>query len=307
MRGKPLQRGQGLAELAGRQHGIVSIRQLRQRLGYSQAAVERLAGAGHLHRVYHGVYAVGHTDLSLHGRCLAAVLTCGAGALLSHYSAAWLWGLTPTQPIPVHVTTPIPRGRRAPIRIHRSSTLTAADRALSEGIPVTSVARTLLDQAALVPGRNLRRLLKRAEERKLFGLAAVHDVLGRNRGHRGSKRLRQAIALYEPSPFTRSEFEAIFFEAVLAAGLPRPNVNFNLAGMEVDLYWPGHRFVVELDLYETHGTRGSFEDDRLRQEDLLLEGVGMTRVTGPRFEREPDAVLARVARLLAEREPGRRS
>lgn len=307
MRGKPLQRGLGVAELAGRQHGIVSIRQLRQRLGYSQATVERLAGAGHLHRLYHGVYAVGHTDLSLHGRCLAAVLASGRGALLSHYSAAWLWGLTPTQPIPVHVTTPTPRGKRAPIRIHRSSTLTDADRGLREGIPVTAVARTLLDQAALVSARNLRRVLKRSEERKLFDLAALHDVLERNRGHRGARRLRRAIALYEPPPFTRSQFELDFFEAVLAAQLPRPNVNFNFAGMEVDLFWPEHRFVVELDLYETHGTRDSFEDDRLRQEDLLLEGVEMTRVTGPRFEREPDAVLARVARLLAEREPGRRS
>ncbi|MDX6626230.1 MAG: hypothetical protein QOE56_1219 [Solirubrobacterales bacterium] len=305
MRGKALQRGQGLAELAARQHGVVSIRQLRGPLGYSQAAVERLAGAGHLHRLSHGVYAVGHTDLSLHGCCLAAVLTCGAGALLSHYSAAWLWGLTPTQPIPVHVTTPIPRGRRAPIRIHRSSTLTAADRALSEGIPVTSVARTLLDQAALVSASNMRRLLKRSEEHKLFDLAAVHDVLGRNRGHRGARRLRRAIQLYEPPPFTRSQFELLFFDAVLAARLPRPRVNFNLAGMEVDLYWPDHRFVVELDLYETHGTRDSFEGDRLRQEDLLLEGIGMTRVTGPRFEREPDVVLARIARLLAERVPGR--
>jgi very-short-patch-repair endonuclease len=168
------------------------------------------------------------------------------------------------------------------------------------------VARTLLDQAALVSARNLRRLLKRSEERKLFDLAAVHDVLARNRGHRGARRLRRAIQLYEPPPFTRSEFEAAFYEALIAARLPRPHVNFNLAGMEVDLYWPKHRFVVELDLYETHGTRHSFEDDRLRQEDLLLEGIGMTRVTGPRFAREADAVLARISRLLAEREPGRR-
>ncbi|HEV7564205.1 MAG TPA: hypothetical protein VGO24_11970 [Solirubrobacterales bacterium] len=179
---------------------------------------------------------MGHTELSLHGRCLAAVLACGAGALLGHYSAAWLWGLTATQPIPVHVTTPIPRGRRAPIRIHRSSTLTAADRAPSEGIPVTSVARTLLDQAPLVSGRKLRRLLQHSEERKLFDLAAVDDVLARNRGHQGAKRLRRAIQLYEPPPFTRSELEAAFYEALIAARLPRPRVNCNLAGMEVDLH-----------------------------------------------------------------------
>jgi predicted transcriptional regulator of viral defense system len=148
-----------------------------------------------LHRLYQGVYAVGHTDLSLHGRCLAAVLASGPSALLSHYSAAWLWGLTTTQPVPIYVTAPTPRGRRAPLHLHRSSTLTGADRRLHEGIPVTSVARTLLDQAAAVSARNLRRLLKRSEERKLFDLAAVDDVLDRNRGHRGNKNLRLAIAL----------------------------------------------------------------------------------------------------------------
>jgi hypothetical protein len=296
------QRGERLPELAKRQHGVVSIRQLNY-LGYDKDRVAREVGAGWLHRLYTGVYAVGHTDLSLHSRCLAAVLASGPGALLSHYSATWLWKLSPTQPVPIHVTTPIPRGRRAPIHIHRSSTLVEADRGLEQGIPVTSVPRTLLDQAALVRQRDLRRLLKRAEEGRLFDLAAVHDVLGRNRGHRGARRLRNAIRGYEPPPFTRSDFELAFFEAVVAAGLPRPGVNLNVAGMEVDLYWPDHRFVVELDVFETHGTRDSFEEDRLRQENLLLEGIGMTRVTGPRFAREPQVVLARLARLLADRAP----
>jgi very-short-patch-repair endonuclease len=271
------------------------------RLGYDNDTVAGAKSDAWLHRLYQGVYAVGHTDLSLHGRCLAAVLACGPRALLSHYSAAWLWGLTPTKPIPIHVTSPSPRKRRAPIRLHRSSTLIDADCDLRDGIPVTSVARTLLDQAGLVQPRGLRRLLKRSEELKLFDLTAVDDVLIRNRGHRGAKALRRAIQLYEPPPFTRSEFEAAFYEAVIAAGLPTPRVNYNVLGMEVDLFWPRQRFVVELDLYETHGTRDSFEDDRLRQEDLLLEGIGMTRVTGPRFEREAATVLARIARLLSER------
>lgn len=101
---------------------------------------------------------------------------------------------------------------------------------------MTSVARTLLDQAALVDERRLRKLLKRAEELKLFDLGAVWDVLERNKGHHGHKRLRRALALYEPPPFTRSEFELRFYEAVLADGLPTPRVNFNVAGMELDLY-----------------------------------------------------------------------
>lgn len=287
--------------MARRQHGVVSIRQLRNRLGFSYDAVRWLVAAGRLHRLYRGVFAVGHTDLSLHGHCLAAVLACGPGALLSHYSASWLWGLASTSPVPVHVTTPRQRAGRLPIRIHRSRTLAAADSALEENIPVTSVARTLLDQAALVDGRRLRRLLRRAEERRIFDLAAVHDALARNRGHRGRKPLTLALEIYEPPPFTRSEFEARFYEAVLAEGLPTPRVNFNVAGMEVDLFWPEHRLAVELDFFETHGTRASFEEDRLRRERLLLEGIEVVNVTGPRFAREPDVALARLRRLLAVR------
>lgn len=281
----------------------MSIRQLTGRLGYSRSAVKRAVAAGRLHPLYRGVFAVGRTDLSLHGQCLAAVLACGPRSLLSHYSAAWLWGLSPTQPVPIHVTTPVARSIRPPIRLHLSRTLSDADRRLQDNVPLTSVARTLLDQAALLSDHWLRRLLKRSEELELFDLAAVHDVLERNRGHRGTARLRLALALYEPLPFTRSEFEALVFESIVAAGLPVPRVNFNVAGMELDLYWPDHRFAVELDLYETHGTRESFEEDRLRRENLLLEGIGMTSVTGQRFAREPEAVLARLRRLLAERGP----
>src|SRR5690349_15554458 len=167
MRTKPLPRGQELAAIARKQHGVISIRQLR-RLGYSQSAVHRAAVSGRLHRLHHGVYAVGHTNLSLQGRCLAGVLASGPGALLSHYSAGWLLGLIPSRPIPVHVTTPVPRRRRGLIRIHHSRTLVDADRTLEQGIPVTSVARTALDLAAVARFRSLRRLVRRSEELRVF-------------------------------------------------------------------------------------------------------------------------------------------
>ncbi len=292
-----------LAALAKKQHGVASVRQLEGPLGYSRSAISRARKAGRLHRLYRGVYAVGHTDLSLQGECLAAVLASGPKSLLSHYSAAWLWALSSARPIPIHVTSPNPRSRRPPIRLHHASTLTAAERALHEGIPVTSVARTLLDQAAVLDERRLRKLLQRSEEGKRFDLAAVHDVLERNKGHRGFRPLHGALAIYEPPPFTRSDFELGFYEAVVAAGLQTPRVNFNVAGMELDVYWPDHRLAVELDLYETHGTRHSFEEDRIRREELLLVGVEVMNVTGTRFAREPDVVLRRLRALLAERGP----
>jgi hypothetical protein len=179
--------------------------------------------------------------------------------------------------------------------------LVAEDQAVQEEIPVTAVSRTLLDLAAVVRFEWLQRMLERAEELKLFDLGPVESLLDRTWGHHGWGRLRRAIALYAPPPFTRSGFERRCFEAVLEAGLPRPAANFVEAGFELDVYWPEHRFAVELDTYGTHGSHGAFERDRLRHEDLKLAGIEMIRVTDIRFHREPGAVLARVTRLLEDR------
>ena len=163
---------------------------------------------------------------------------------------------------------------------------------------MTSLPRTLLDLAATVRFDWLEKMVERAEELELFDLRAVEDLLARTVGHHGHGRLRRAIALYKPSSFTRSGLEKRFLELVLAAGLQQPRTNYVEQGFELDCYWPEQRFAVELDVFETHGTRAAFERDRKRQEDLLLAGITMTRVTGPRLEREPDEVIRRVARLL---------
>jgi hypothetical protein len=289
-----------MSALADRQHGVVSIRQLR-RIGYTHRSVQRAVEAGHLHRLHQGVFAVGHTNLSLQGRCLAAVLASGPRSLLSHYSAGWLLGLVATRPIPVHVTTPVPRKRRDGVRIHRSRTLIDVDRMLGQGIPVTSVARTALDLAAVLRFRSLRRVIRRSEELEVFDLSDFRSVLTRNRGHRGTAPLSRALAIYEPSRFTRSELEREFLRLLAVGGQPEPVTAFNVAGYELDVYWPELRFAVELDVYATHGGHEPFEEDRLRDEDLKLAGVELTRVTGWRLEREPRQVIRRVARLLEQR------
>lgn len=145
-------------------------------------------------------------------------------------------------------------------------------------------------------------MVERSEDLELFDLRAVEDLLDRTVGHQGHGRLRKAIALYKPSSFTRSGLEKRFLELVVEAGLPQPRTNFVVEGFELDCYWPEFRFAVELDIFETHGTRAAFERDRKRQEDLLLAGIAMTRVTGPRLEREPRQVIERVARLLRQRD-----
>lgn len=290
-----------LADLASRQHGVVSIGQLLGTLGYSRGEVARATKAARLHRLHRGVFAVGHTSLSRHGRCLAGVFGGGPGALLSHYSAAWLWGIGNWSPIPVAVTSPSPRGHRSSIRMHRSEILTDDDLDIVDGIPVTAVPRTALDLAAEIrPGR-LMRLLRRAEELELFDLLRFEALLRRAGGHRGTRRLGRALEIYRPAPFSRSGLERRFFELVLAAGLPRPATGFVEAGYELDVYWPEERFGVELDVFETHGSRQAFEEDRTRHERLKLAGVETIRVTGHRLDREPDQVLENVRRLLAQR------
>jgi hypothetical protein len=181
--------------------------------------------------------------------------------------------------------------------------LIADDWELREGIPVTALPRTLLDLAATVRFEWLEKIVERSEELGLFDLREVDALLARTVGHHGHGRLRRAISLYKPSSFTRSGLEKRFLELVIEAGLPQPRTNFVEHGFELDCYWPEHRFAVELDVFETHGTRAAFERDRKRQEDLLLLGIAMTRVTGPRLEREPQQVIERVARLLSARAP----
>lgn len=249
---------------------------------------------------------MGRRNLSRHGECLAAVLTCGPDALLSYRSAAWLWGLSQSEPQRIEVTGPTPRHLRSKVRLHHSRVLTKADRALVQNIPVTSVPRTLLDYASAVRFDRLQKALERAEELELFDLTAVDELLGRTAGHPGHRRLRRALELYRPAPFTRSGIEERFLDLVKAAGLPKPVTGFNERGHELDVYWPEQRLVVELDIFETHGTREAFERDRLRQEDLLLEDIRSIRVTGPRLKEEPRRVIRRVARLLAagERQGG---
>jgi hypothetical protein len=291
-------RQHALAELAFTQHGVVSVGQL-QALGYTESAIRRATEAGRLHRLDRSVYAVGHVSLSPHGKCFAAVFACGPGAVLSHHSAAWLHGLARWSPEPFHVTGPVARRPRLPVRIHRARRLLEADWEVVEGIPVTSLARLLLDMAAALRFDQLERLVEKAEERGLFDLRGVEELLARTVGHHGHGRLRRAIALYRPTSFTRSGLERRWLELVMEAGLPQPRMNFVEHGFELDCYWPEFRFAVELDLFETHGTRAAFERDRKRQEDLLLAGITMTRVTGPRLEREPEQVIERVARLLA--------
>lgn len=289
--------------MALRQHGVVSIRQLEQLFGYSRAGVRKLVGSGRLHPIYRGVYAVGHTELSPRGECLAAVLAVGPGALLSYYSAGWLWGLWSGSPAPFEVTALVPRHHSAPKGVvrHRARNLIDEDRAVVAGIPVTSVARTLLDLAWKLRSDQLGRALARAEDLGLLDLDAIHAVIERHRGHHGATRLRHALAIYERPIWTRSEFERRFVEHLLAAGLPRPATGWNEVGHEIDVYWPELGFGIELDTWATHGSRDAFERDHDRDLDFALADIETIRVSERQFHRDPDRIALNVAELLGRR------
>lgn len=288
-----------LAQLAGRQYGIVSHSQLIE-LGYSEAAIARGVQSGRLHRVLRGAYGVGHDAISSHGRCLAAVLTCGSGALLSHTSSGWLWGLTDFCPVLPHVTVPIRGHQRPGVRIHHSTILEEEDLAETEGIATTSVPRTLLDMAGEVRDRGLNRSVEKAERMGLLDIGPLDSLLVRAGGHPGRRRLRSAVELYRDPAFSRARSERLFLDLVRKAGLPRPALNTYVEAQEIDAYWEAERFAVEVDGWEVHRTRAAFERDPLRIEELKLAGVDAIRITARRIEREP-AVVGDRLRILLER------
>jgi hypothetical protein len=231
---------------------------------------------------------------------MAAVLA-SYPSVASHLSAGWLWGLLWSRPGTVHITRRSPRPRKRPFVVHTAD-LARVDLARRDGIPVTSLARTILDLAVDSRERSVGRFIRQADDDKTFDLRAMEDLLARTKGHRGRAKVLAALEIYDETPvFTRSDLEKRFYEAVTAAGLPAPSMNCFVAGYEIDAWWESARFGVELDIYETHGSRLSFEEDRERDDELLLAGIETTRVTGPRLAREPDAVVESVRRHLARR------
>jgi hypothetical protein len=296
---QPPLRHRPLLELATAQHGVVSTRQLAT-IGYTRSSASKAHGVGRLRRLHRGVYAVGHQRLTWEARCLAAVLAC-TPSVASHVSAAWLYGVLRNRPQTFHLTAPTKRRSKPRIAVH-SAELPEVDRTEIKGIPVTSLPRTYLDLAAMWPSERLDRVLRRAEELRLFDLGPVDELLGRAGGHPGRGPLRRALDIYRDEPiFTRSGLEREFLRLVKGAGLPTPSMNYIVAGFELDAYWQAERFAVELDVYETHGTHDAFESDRIRQDDLLLIDVELIRVTGPRLRREPKETIDRVAAHLERR------
>jgi very-short-patch-repair endonuclease len=283
-----------IAEMASKQHGVVSIDQLR-RFGLSEKAITRRVDGGLLHRVHRGVYAAGHFALAPEGRWLAAVLAlgggpCGGGSVLeywgtavSHRSALSLWSLLPVKQAPCHVIVAGNggRARRAGIRVHRSLTLVSSDVTLHRGIPVTTPARTIADlreaisarRTGAIPDRELRKAIRQA------------NVLGLPIGARDAK-VR-----------TRSDLEGDFLRLCRRHRLPPPEVNVRIGPYLIDFLWREKRLVVETDSYLYHRGEVAFQDDHARDLELMRRGFEVLRISELQLDEEP----ARVAEVLTAR------
>jgi very-short-patch-repair endonuclease len=286
-----------LWELADRQHGVVSWEQLWA-LGYDKDAVRRLVAKGWLHRVYRGVYAVGHTRLSVKGQWMAAVLACGPGAALSHAHAAALHDLRTTPSGLIDVTAP---GRRhvTGVRTHRARTLDPHDVTVVDAIPVTSVARVMLDQAERLSPQRLRTLLETTLRRDLFDLNQIMATIARNPGRHGISPLTEALAdLPDEAPWTQSEKERHFLEFARAHGLPEPSVNVVVLNDPVDFFWPAAKLIVEVDGWESHKTHAAFEVDRLKDAKRHVAGYLVLRITARRIDHDASAVAGEIRALL---------
>jgi very-short-patch-repair endonuclease len=286
-----------IALLARRQHGRVARRQLLA-LGLGPKAIHYRLTRSRLHEEYRGVYALGHDSPTREGRWMAAVLAGGPGAVLSFRSAGALWGIRSTSASVIDVTTPRGQHPRAGIQFHRSS-LPGDEVAAHDGIPVTTVPRTLFDLAAVLRPRQLERALNEAEVLRLWDELSLLDLLRRYPRRPGSRTVRAVLGAHEAgATITRSELEVRFLEFVDRARFLPPEMNQEIEGFEVDCVWREARVVVELDARSTHATLAAFERDRERDRVVLAAGWRPVRVTWRQLEFTPDRLEADLRRLL---------
>lgn len=300
-----------LAELADAQHAVFGLDQLRE-LGLSDDAVRKRAKTGRLHRIHHTVYSlVPKALLKREGLYMAAVLACGPGAALSHRSAARLHGLRDYGYTRIEVTVPkrSPRSHEG-ILVHRSTTLTAADVTLVNNIPVTTVARTLLDLGELITGRQLERAFDQADQLEALDGRALDDQLARNPTRPGAKAVRRVLEThYIGSTPTENDFEEAFLALTRSLGLPDPRTQFHIDPgdggplIRADFAWPEKRIVVETDGHKTHGTRQAFESDRRRDQRLTAAGWTVIRTTWRQLKHRPHELQRTLLKLLTTATP----
>jgi very-short-patch-repair endonuclease len=294
-----------IAKLAERQYGVVSRRQLLG-LGFSRREIEARIDTHRLNPLHPGVYAVGHRVIPREGRWTAALLASGPRAALSHWSAAALWAIRPASRSIVHVTVPLKSRSWKWIRRHHSP-LPRDETTVEEGIPVTTVPRTILDLAATEATDVVENLLRESEFLQLWDALSLPDLIERYPGKRGVQRVRVALERLEEEPEgrRRSKLEERFAPFLRRHRLPLPRFNDLISLGErryrVDCHWPGTGQIVELDGWQGHRTRTAFREDRARDRRLKVAGYSVTRLTWNQLADEPGAVARTCGRCSGSR------
>ncbi len=289
--------------MAGRQHGIVSRRQLLD-LGFSAKAIEWRVANGRLHGVARGVYAVGWPQLTPERRWMAAILSCGQDAALSHGSAAALWRIGGERGGRVDIS--VRRRceiRRAGIRARSRPSLSPDEIAMRKGIPLTRPARTLLDLATELDCRAVERAVNEADKRGLIDPEELRDALD---GFAGEPGLRSLRALLDQHTFrlSDSDLELLFRPIATAAGLPPPMTKTWVNGFEVDFHWPDIGLVVETDGLRYHRTPAAQARDHLRDQTHTAAGMTALRFTHRQVRYEPQWVRGVLEDTVARQRPG---
>jgi very-short-patch-repair endonuclease len=275
--------------IAAWQHGAIKTSQL----GLSSGAITKWVRAGRLYRKYRGVYAYGHPHLAREGEWMAAILAAGDGAALAGMCSAALLKITKWQPKEIEVIVPGNRRPQAGFKLRTCRNLSPLDIVIVERIPVTTVARTLVDLSDEKDAEELAFLMHEAAYLGKFSPEATRASMARANGRRNLGRLEEALELHRSgSAGTRSRLEKRFRRLVKGAGLPAPRSNVVVNGFEVDLYWPG--LCVEID-GPPHARPRSKVDDRIRDAALRAAGYTVLRFSEDDLNDRPALVLAELA------------
>ena len=293
-----------VGRLAVAQNGLVTREQL-DALGLNDQAIAKRVARGRLHRINQTVYSLTPGVMTQRGKFMAAVLACGPDAVLSHRSAAFLWGLVDSWEEPIDVTAPNRRGRSPDgVAAHRDGSLQPIDKTTVYGIPCATVARTILDYAGVEPDWKVRKVVAEAEVLQILDKSKLRALLKRSRRRRGVARLRLILDMINPqTKRTRSELERFFLEMCAKRSVPEPEVNVWLPTpdgkrYQADFLWREQGLIVEADSRRFHDTDSAFVSDRKRRQQLELAGWRVSQCTWEEVEREPRRLALTIKGLL---------
>lgn len=285
-------------EIAAGQRNLITHEQLAA-LGVGRNAIEHRLTSGRWQRLHKGVYLIGPASPALSARALAAVLTCGEGAVLSHRTAAALWGLLPAEE-DVHVSVAARNpGLRRGIRVHRVVVLPADEVTTKDSIPLTTPARTICDLAATEALRDVESALAEAGIHRLATDRQLAAVIESAPTRPGAPTIRSLLDAESDSGYTRSRAERRLRDLIRAADLDSPLFNEPVLGFVVDVVWPEQRLIVEVDGYAYHRDRAAFERDRRRDQVLIAAGYRVIRITWIQLRDRPIAVITSIVQALA--------